>query len=50
MTNRRNGVDRANLVDFGDQEGGVEAESIEEAVAPLADCPMDMWVHEAMPM
>jgi hypothetical protein len=28
----------------------VEAESIEEAVALLAECPMDMWVYEAMPM
>ncbi len=28
----------------------VQAESIEEAVALLADCPMDMWVYEAMPM
>jgi hypothetical protein len=28
----------------------VEAESIDEAVASLADCPMDMWVYEAMPM
>ena len=28
----------------------VQAESIDEAVALLADCPMDMWVYEAMPM
>ena len=28
----------------------VEAESIEEAVALLAGCPMDTWVYEAMPM
>jgi hypothetical protein len=28
----------------------VEAGSIDEAVALLADCPMDMWVYEAMPM
>jgi hypothetical protein len=28
----------------------VEAETIEEAVALLAECPMDMWVYEAMPM
>lgn len=28
----------------------VQAESIEAAVALLADCPMDMWVYEAMPM
>ena len=28
----------------------VEAESIDEAVAMLAECPMDMWVYEAMPM
>jgi hypothetical protein len=28
----------------------VEAESIDDAVALLADCPMDMWVYEAMPM
>ncbi len=28
----------------------VQAESIEEAVALLAECPMDMWVYEAMPM
>jgi hypothetical protein len=28
----------------------VQARSIDEAVALLADCPMDMWVYEAMPM
>ena len=28
----------------------VQAESIEDAVALLAECPMDMWVYEAMPM
>ncbi len=28
----------------------VEAESIDEAIALLAECPMDMWVYEAMPM
>jgi hypothetical protein len=28
----------------------VQAESIDEAVALLAKCPMDMWVYEAMPM
>ena len=28
----------------------VQAESIDEAVALLAACPMDMWVYEAMPM
>lgn len=28
----------------------VQAESIDEAVALLAGCPMDMWVYEAMPM
>lgn len=28
----------------------VQAESIDDAVALLADCPMDMWVYEAMPM
>ena len=28
----------------------VQAQSIDEAVALLANCPMDMWVHEAMPM
>jgi hypothetical protein len=28
----------------------VEAESIDEAVALLAECPMDMWVYEAMPI
>ncbi len=28
----------------------VQAESIDEAVALLTDCPMDMWVYEAMPM
>lgn len=28
----------------------VQAESLDEAVALLADCPMDMWVYEAMPM
>ncbi len=28
----------------------VQAESIDDAVALLVDCPMDMWVYEAMPM
>ena len=28
----------------------VQAESIEEVAALLAECPMDMWVYEAMPM
>jgi hypothetical protein len=28
----------------------VQARSMDEAVALLADCPMDMWVYEAMPM
>ncbi|MFL5726367.1 MAG: hypothetical protein ACJ77F_08510 [Chloroflexota bacterium] len=28
----------------------VQAESIDEAIALLAECPMDMWVYEAMPM
>ncbi len=28
----------------------VQANSIDEAVAMLADSPMDMWVYEAMPM
>ena len=28
----------------------VEAASIDEAVALLENCPMDMWVYEAMPM
>jgi hypothetical protein len=28
----------------------VEADSIDDAVALLAGCPMDMWVYEAMPM
>lgn len=28
----------------------VQAESIDDAVALLADCPMDMRVYEAMPM
>ncbi len=28
----------------------VQAGSFDEAVALLADCPMDMWVYEAMPM
>ena len=28
----------------------VQAESIDDAVALLADCPMDMWVYEATPM
>jgi len=28
----------------------VEAESIDAAIALLANCPMDMWVYEAMPM
>jgi hypothetical protein len=28
----------------------VQAESLDAAVDLLADCPMDMWVYEAMPM
>jgi hypothetical protein len=28
----------------------LEAASIEEAIALLAGCPMDMWVYEALPM
>lgn len=28
----------------------VQAESMDDAVALLADSPMDMWVYEAMPM
>jgi hypothetical protein len=28
----------------------MQAESLDEAVALLAECPMDMWVYEAMPM
>jgi hypothetical protein len=28
----------------------VEAESIDAVVALLTECPMDMWVYEAMPM
>lgn len=28
----------------------VQAESIDEAIALLDGCPMDMWVYEAMPM
>jgi hypothetical protein len=28
----------------------VEAASLDDAVALLAECPMDMWVYEAMPM
>jgi hypothetical protein len=28
----------------------VQADSIDEAIALLAECPMDMWVYEAMPM
>ena len=28
----------------------VQAESLDAAVALLRDCPMDMWVYEAMPM
>lgn len=28
----------------------VQAASIEAAVALLAECPMDMWIYEAMPM
>lgn len=28
----------------------VEAESMEDAIGLLADCPNDMWVYEAMPM
>jgi hypothetical protein len=28
----------------------VEAASMDEAVALLAECPMEMWVYEAMPM
>lgn len=28
----------------------IQAESLDAAVALLRDCPMDMWVYEAMPM
>ena len=28
----------------------VQARSIDEAMGLLAECPMDMWVYEAMPM
>jgi hypothetical protein len=28
----------------------LQADSLDDAVALLADCPMDMWVYEAMPM
>ena len=28
----------------------VQTEPIDEAVVLLAECPMDMWVYEAMPM
>lgn len=28
----------------------VQAESMDDAVALLADSPMDMWIYEAMPM
>ncbi|UCG40164.1 MAG: hypothetical protein JSV07_06775 [Acidimicrobiia bacterium] len=28
----------------------IEAESLEDAIALLDGCPMDMWVYEAMPM
>ena len=28
----------------------VQAESLDGALALLAECPMDMWVYEAMPM
>jgi hypothetical protein len=28
----------------------VQAESMDEAVALLGGCPMDMWVYEAVPM
>ena len=28
----------------------IEAESLEAAIALLDECPMDMWVYEAMPM
>lgn len=28
----------------------IEADSLDDALALLADCPMDMWVYEAMPM
>ena len=28
----------------------IEAASIDDAVALLADSPMDMWIYEAMPM
>ncbi len=28
----------------------IEAESMDDAVALMADSPMDMWVYEAMPM
>ena len=28
----------------------IEAETLEDALALLEGCPMDMWVYEAMPM
>jgi uncharacterized protein YciI len=28
----------------------IEADSLEAAIALLDQCPMDMWVYEAMPM
>ena len=28
----------------------IEAETLDDAIALLADCPMDMWVYEAVPM
>jgi hypothetical protein len=28
----------------------VQAESLDDAVGLLSECPMDMWVYEAMPM
>jgi hypothetical protein len=28
----------------------IEAETLEDAVALMSGCPMDMWVYEALPM
>jgi hypothetical protein len=28
----------------------IQAESLDAAIALLRDCPMDMWVYEALPM
>jgi hypothetical protein len=56
LFNGRNVTRHGNVSELGaDQSPAlgysiVEAASIDEAIALLALCPMDMWVYEAMPM